>query len=195
MVDVDGFATQGLAHAAGQNLHVPRQHHQVHLMGFHQLQDLVLLRLLGLGWCASGQGKVMEGNVVAGGELVEVGVIGDDAHDLHGQQTAAVAKQQVIQAMADFGHHDQHAGLDRRVVHVPSHLHGGGQFAKSLAQFLKTQLGVFVLEVHPHEKQLGLGVAKLGRVEDVAAVIGQKTRDPLDDAALVLTGQGEDGGC
>ena len=174
-MNIDGTAPQGLAHLAGQNLHVTRQHHQVHLVGFHQLQNLVLLRQLGLGWCARGQREMVKRDVVAGGELVEVGVVGDNAHDFHGQQTAAKAKQQVVQAMANFGDHDQHTGFDRRVVHVPVHLHGVGQFAKSAAQFIKNQLGVLVHEMHPHEKQLGLGVAKLGRIQDVAAVISQKT--------------------
>jgi hypothetical protein len=42
-----------------------------------------------------------------------------------------------------------------------------------------------------HEEQLGLRIAKLRRVDDVAAVIGQEARDAMHDAALVQAGQGK----
>ncbi|CFP62222.1 Uncharacterised protein [Bordetella pertussis] len=49
MVDVDGAPGQRLAHVGRQDLHVARQHHQVDLLAFHQLQHLALLRGLGVG--------------------------------------------------------------------------------------------------------------------------------------------------
>jgi hypothetical protein len=45
--------------------------------------------------------------------------------------------------------------------------------------------------MHAHEEQLGLRIAKLRRVDDVAAVIGQEARDAMHDAALVQAGQGK----
>jgi hypothetical protein len=43
--------------------------------------------------------------------------------------------------------------------------------------------------MHPHEEQTGLGVAELGGIDNVAAMLGQKARHAMHDAALVETGE------
>jgi hypothetical protein len=46
--------------------------------------------------------------------------------------------------------------------------------------------------MHAHKEQPGLGVAELRGIDNIAAVIGQKTGDAMHDAALVETGERKD---
>ena len=65
VVDVDGAAGQLAAQIVGEDLHVAGQHHQFGAFGF---DDLELARL-GLGLVVLRDRNVVEGHVVAGGEL------------------------------------------------------------------------------------------------------------------------------
>jgi hypothetical protein len=46
--------------------------------------------------------------------------------------------------------------------------------------------------VHAHEEQLRFRIAELGRIDDVAAVLGEETGHAQHDTALVEAGQGQD---
>ena len=42
-----------------------------------------------------------------------------------------------------------------------------------------------------HEKQLRLRIAELRRIDDIASMLGQKSRYAMHDAALIGAGQGQ----
>ncbi|KAF1858298.1 hypothetical protein Lal_00014799 [Lupinus albus] len=191
MVDVDRPALQGLAQPRRQDLHVARQHDQVDAVGVQQLDDARLLGELGRFAGTGLERQVVEWDIVTGRELVEVHVVRHDRRNLHRQQAAAVAEQQVVQAMADLGHHDQHARFAPGVVQCTVRPQVLAQRAEAGAQQFVGHRVVFQREVHAHEEQLRFRIAELGRVDDVAAVFGQKARDAQHDTAVVQAGQGD----
>ena len=191
MVDIDCPAAQGFAHFRRENLHVARQHHQVDIVGLDDFHHALFLDALGLGRGARRQRQMMERNVVTRRQLVEIRMVGNDGRDFHRQQAALVAEQQVIEAVADFRHHQHHARLLFRVMQLPVQPHAIGHGGKLRAQQRIRPRRVFRGKVHAHEKQLGLGIAELRRIDDVAAMFGQEAGNAMNDTALVKTGQGK----
>ena len=104
-MDIDGPTAQGIAGPVAQDLHVPCQYDQVALRRCDQIQYATLL----LGAGLRRDREMMERNVVAGGQLPEIGMIGDHPRHVHVQQPATLAEQQVVQAVAVLRHQDQHA--------------------------------------------------------------------------------------
>lgn len=74
VMDVDDAPGHGLAQGRREDLHVAGQDDQVDVVFARQVQDLGFLLRLGVG----GDGEVVEGDVVGGGERSEVRVVGDD---------------------------------------------------------------------------------------------------------------------
>lgn len=72
-MDIDGPTAQGIAGPVAQDLHVPCQYDQVALRRCDQIQYATLL----LGAGLRRDREMMERNVVAGGQLPEIGMIGD----------------------------------------------------------------------------------------------------------------------
>ena len=166
VVDVDDAPGHGLAQHRRQHLHVPRQHDQVDLVFAHQLQDARLLLLL----CVRRDGQVHERHVVGCGEGREVRVVGDDQGHLDGELAGGLPEEEVVEAVADLGDHDQHAGLLGGGVDRKVHGQGLGGWFEGGAQFLDGQLGVLVCglgsggggsEVHAHKEALRGGIAEL----------------------------------
>jgi len=191
-VDIDRPALQGIAQPRRQDLHVARQHDQVDAVGVQQFDDARLLGELGRFAGTGLERQVVERDIVTGRELVEVHVVRHDGRNFHRQQAAAVAEQQVVEAMADLGHHDQHARLALGVMQCAVRTQVLAQRAEAGAQQFVGHRVVFQREVDAHEEQLRFRIAELGRVDDVAAMFGQKTRDAQHDAAVVQAGQGQD---
>ncbi len=128
---------------------------------------------------------MMKRDVVVCSQLVKIGVIRYDRRNFYRQQTALVSEQQIVQAVADFRHHQHHAGLLACIVQLPVHLHAHAQCGKIGAQLGIGNQCIFGRKMNAHEKQLRLCIAKLGRINNVAAVFSQETRHAMHDAALV----------
>src|SRR3569833_2606037 len=116
-------------------------------------------------------------DVIAGRQLIKIRVVGHDRRNIHRQQTALVAKQQVIQTMAEYRNHQQHARLLGRIKQLPIHLQAVGQYSELIAQLLRSDSIFFGREMHAHEEQARLGIAELRRIDDVAAMLGKKTEN------------------
>lgn len=193
VVDVDDLAAHGGAERGREDLHVAGQDDELNVVLLDQLKDLPLL--LGLG--VLGDGQVVELDAVALGQRRKVRVVGDDDGDLDAELAGLGAEEQVVEAVADLGDHDQHAHLAGDGPDVVVHLQVGGQGLKGPLQGLGGGDGA---KVHAHEELVGDGVGKLLQVHDVDALAGEDARHRVHDARLVRAGQGEDvvfalGGC
>lgn len=122
-MDVDDLAGHGFAQLGGEHLHVPRQDYQLDVVLADQIKDLLFL--VGLGVLVDGQ--VVELDVVALGQGLEVWVIGDDDGDVDGQLACLVPEQQIVEAMADLGDHYQNLGFCCHRSQVVVHLDLFGQ--------------------------------------------------------------------
>jgi hypothetical protein len=185
VVDVDYLAGHDLAQLWRQNLHVAGQDDELDLVLGDEVEDLRLLLLLGV----FGDGQVVELDAVALGERLELGVVGNYDGDFDAELLRLVAEEQVVQAMADLGHHDQDARLLGHGVNFVVHLQVFGQVCEGRLE------GVCVLcmaEVDSHEEALGDRVRELLQVEDVEVLLGQESGDIVHDAGLVRAGQRED---
>ena len=92
---------------------------------------------------------MMEGDVVAGRQLVKVLMIGGDGDNLDRQQTAAIAEQQVVQAVAFLAHQQHGAHRLRGVVQRPLHAEILGKRRQRRAQGCRLQV---TGKLHAHEK-------------------------------------------
>src|SRR5699024_2665817 len=115
VVDVDDAARHLRAQLLGEDLHVTGQHHQVHVIAVDQLEQPGFLFLLGL----RGDGQVVKVHSVGLGEELQVGVVGDHGDDVCVQQSAALAVQQIVETVTEFGHHDDRAWPLTTQVEVP----------------------------------------------------------------------------
>jgi hypothetical protein len=192
VVDIDRLAAQCFTQARRQYLHVARQYHQVDLLAVHQFTHLVFLRHFHRFAGAGRQWQVMKRDIVAGRQLVKIHMVRNDGGDFHRQQAAFIAEQQIVKTVADFRHHQHHPRFHSGIVQLPVHPHRGAQRRQALAQGAVRHARLLHHEMHAHEEQPGFGVAELGRVDDIAAVLGQETRHAVHDAALVEAGNGQD---
>ena len=145
MVNVDRFATQGLAHGVGEDLHVAREHHQLRLLGLDDLHLFGLRTGLG-GGC---HGDVVKGDVVGGCELVKVTVVADDGFDGNGQQATLGAKEQIVQAVTLFAHKENRGHGLVNLMQVPLQPQGVG-LGHELGQ--ERRGGELTQKTHAHEK-------------------------------------------
>ncbi|MCY1233017.1 hypothetical protein D9M72_455350 [compost metagenome] len=106
-MDVDGTAVQLAGEAVAKDLHVAGQHHQFHVELVHQFQQ----PCLGLGLGGGGDGHVEERDSVPFHQRLMVGVVGHHRHHVHRQLADPGTEKQVVKAMPELGHHDQHAAL------------------------------------------------------------------------------------
>jgi hypothetical protein len=132
---------------------------------------------------------VVEGHVVAGGQLVEVAVVADDGADVQRQQPAFPAEQQVVQAVAFLA--DQQDRPHRLAQGVQAQLHPE-RLGKQPQLHFQVLVGDLVAgELHPHEKQTGVRVVVLRGFFDIAAALQQEAGDGMNDARAVRAGKGE----
>ena len=185
-MDVDGAAGELAAQVVGEDLHVARQHHQFRAFRLDDLQ----LPGFALRLARGSHRDMVERNVVAGGKLVELAMVGDDRPDVQRQQAGLPAEQQVVQAMPLLADQDDGAHRLRRRVQLPHHPE---RFGEDL------QLGVEVVagelaagKLHTHEEQPGAVVVVLRGFLDVAAAFEQKAGNCVHDARPVGAGEGED---
>jgi len=117
MVNVNGTPRELVAHVVTKHLHIARKHHQ---FGTFCVNNLAL-PCFGLRLGGRGNANVMEWNVVAGRQLVKFAVVRDNGANIECQQAAFPAKQQVVEAMPLFAHHDHGAHRLRCGVQAPAH--------------------------------------------------------------------------
>ena len=107
VMDVDDLARHGLAQSRTEYLHIACKYDQIYVVLLDEVQYLSLL--VKLGRCR--HGKMVKWNAVAGGQRLEVFVVGNDQRYLDGQLSTGLSEQQIIEAMSDLGAHDEHTGL------------------------------------------------------------------------------------
>lgn len=107
-------------------------------------------------------------------------------------------EEEIIEAVADLRHHDQHAGLVIGGEELEGHGVGGGDRLEGLAEGFEgggtgvAGAGCVGAEVHAHEEGVGGRVAVLRGVDDVQVVLDQEVGDGADDPGPVGAGEGED---
>lgn len=197
VVDVDDAARHRGAEDGREDLHVPREYDELDVVRGAEIEDLLLLRGLGV----LGHGEVVEGDAVALGQVGELRVVGYNERDLNAQLSDLHPVEQVVETVSDLGDHKQHTGLLAGGLDLVVHLVLLGQGREGLGQVLRGGGLGFVLEMHPHEELVGGRVGELLQVCDVVVRGGQNTCDTVNDAGRVGAGQSEDvaglhgGGC
>jgi hypothetical protein len=134
----------------------------------------------------------VEGDAVALRQALEVGVVGDDRRDLDVQAAGAAAEQQVVQAVAEPGHHDQGAGRRRRVPQGPGDAVGLGDGAESVTQDFQVRVRIGNIEVDPHEETALESIIELLALQDVSRVPDEKAAHGVDQSRTVGAREGED---
>lgn len=102
---LDGPAFQGLAEILREHLHVPGQDHEVDHPVINDAQQSLFAVHLGL----RRKRDVMKGDVVVLNKVFIVEVVGDDSDDVDRRGADAHAEEQVVQAVAELGDHQQDA--------------------------------------------------------------------------------------
>ncbi len=115
---------------------------------------------------------MVEGDVVAGGQLVKIAVVADDGADVHRQQAGLGAEHQIIQAVAVAADHDDGAHGRFGRMQLPVHVEGHGKGGQTGLEFFKRKL--VAGKLHTHEKQACVGVVVLRSFFNVAAVVQQE---------------------
>ena len=118
VVDVDAAAGDASAEGGRQDLHVAREHQQVGAAVLHQLQDLPFLR----DAIDRVHRHEVVGQAVEFGELAHVLVVRDDTHDIRRQLAAAPTVHQIVEAMAELRHRQQHLRAVAEIVQFPLHV-------------------------------------------------------------------------
>lgn len=188
---VDNLSGHFLAQLGRQHLHVSGQDNELNVVLLDELQHLGLLLQLGV----LGHRYVVELNAVALGQGLKVGVVGDNDGHLNEQLASLHAEQQVVEAVANLGHHDEHAGAALQGPEVVGHAVLGGEGLEVGLEVLSRR-GIGNVrgraKVHAHEELVGDGVGELLQVEHVVALCGEDSRDGVDNAGLVGAAEGED---
>jgi len=187
VVNIDDAARHSLTEHRAEHLHVACQHNELNVVFLDQLQHLRLLLCLGL----LGNRQVMELDAVASSQRREVGMVGHDQRNLYGQLARLRAKQQVVETMADLGHHDEHPSLARHRSDVPRHGVLGRQRVEGRLEMFRRRRWCRP-KVHPHKEALACRVRELLQVQDVVPLAGKHSRDRVHNARLVGARQRQD---
>ena len=183
VVNVDDAALHGAADLVGEDLHVARQDDEFNVFGGDQVEELALR----LGLRVLRDGDIEEGDAVELGNGRQVRVIADDRDHIDGQALRLLAVQEVSEAVALAGDHDDGAQLAAQVVDAV----GGGKFLGDAGQALidgrATLRGV---DLDAHEEGTRVGVAELLGLDDVAAGPTNHAGHGVHDAGAIRAGQG-----
>lgn len=147
VVNVDNATRHCFAERRAQHLHIPRKDDQLDVVLLDQFQDLGLLGGLRL----PRHRQVTEFDAEAGGELGKVGMVGYNQGDFDRQLASFGAEQQIVEAVANFGDHDEHPRLLGHRSNVVCHLIAGCQLVKDGAEMLSRLCGSRA-KVHPHKE-------------------------------------------
>ena len=125
---------------------------------------------------------MVEGDAVGLRQPLEVAVVGDDRGDLDVERAGARAEEQVVEAVAELGHHDQRAGRRRRVPQGPGDPVGLGDGAESVTQSFQVRVRVGNVEVDPHEETALEPIIELLALQDVAGVPDEEAAHGVDQS-------------
>lgn len=104
-MDVHDPSRPAKAHVGGNHLHVAGEDDEIGMVlcpeGFHFLKRF--------GFGVRRDRDVVKGDAFAFDEVSVGLVIGDDARDVEGEFAGAPAPEDVSEAVAQFGHHQDHA--------------------------------------------------------------------------------------
>ena len=182
-MNVDDAALHGAADLVGEDLHVAGQDDELNVFGGDEVEELALR----LGLRILRDGDIEEGDAVELRDGRQVRVIADDRDHVNGQALGLLAVQEVGEAVALAGDHDDGAQLTAQVVDAV----GGGEFLGDAGEALVDR-GATLRGVHldAHKEGARVGVAELLGLDDVAAGLADHTRDGVHDAGAVRAGQG-----
>lgn len=153
----------------------------------NEFQNASLLLWFGLG-CHR---KMEEGDVIGSGEGGEIGVVGHNQGHLNAQLSSGLTEEEVIETMANFGHHDEDARLPAGGDNVEVHGERLGGGLKVIAKVVDSESCV-IRKMHAHEEPFGGGIAKLRRVDDVQVPVDEEFSDGIHNTGAIGAGEGED---
>ena len=135
--------------------------------------------------------EVVKRDAVGSGQLTEVIVVGHHADDIDGQRTRLPAEQQVVQAVAEPGDHDQGADPHRPVVQLPGHVERLGHPGKAALEVGQRPARRRQAEVHPHEEPAVRALPVLLAGQDVRRMLDEEAGHRVHDPGLVRARQRE----
>jgi hypothetical protein len=109
-------------------------------------------------------------------------VVGDDCANIERQQAASPAEQQIIQAVAELGRHDEGGKPAAEFNHCCAHGNLLRHRLELRAQCIDLRALSGKLELDMHEKEAHCHVAKLRGLHDVGATLEKKTRYRVNNA-------------
>ena len=133
-------------------------------------------------------------HVVGGRQCREFRMVGHDHRHFDVQLARPLPEEDVVETVADLGHHDEHPGFLRREPEVKVHAVSRANGLECLPELLQTHAGLLCGrgKVNPQEEALGGGIAELRRVDDVEIMLGQEASHGVHDAGTVRARQGQD---
>ena len=137
-------------------LHVAREHHEIATLPSISSSSRFFLPCL-VGWIDR---QVMKRNVVGCRKLIEVAMVRNDRRDDDRQGAGAIAEQQIVEAVSELRHHDEHTRLHGRIVQMPLHTELFADRRKRALQFLQAP-ACRDREYTSHEETLVLRIAEL----------------------------------
>jgi hypothetical protein len=124
-------------------------------------------------------------------DRTHVGMVRDHRRDFDVELAGVIAVQQVHQAMAELGHHDDHARLLAQIGQGPDHLEALGDDGEQLVELALGRGKGAGREDDAAKEPAAQRVAVLGGLGDEAVVLGQEAGNGGDDANGVRAGDGE----
>lgn len=187
MVDVDRPARQRAREFVGEDLHIAGQHHQVDLEPVDEVQQ----PRLRFGLRVLRDGNVEERDAVPFDGLAMVGVVRDDCDDLRVQLAHPRAVEQVVEAVAELRHHDEHALLLLGRAERPQRV----ELVTERCEVCAHPLEVCPLaerEADAREEVVRERIVELFELDDVASVLHENTRERMDDPAALRACERDD---
>ena len=185
VVDVDAAPGERIAQLGGEDLHVARQHHQLHVVLVDGLQHPGFEGGLLLGTL---DGQVLERHLVEPGQRGQRVVVGEDQRHLEREVPGVRLEQQIVDAVLRGGGQDQ--GAQRPACDVEGVL-DVVTIDDRLQLLLELLLGGRGVHLDPHVEAVGGGAGELLGLGDVAAGGDHRAGDGVDDAGAVLAHEGQ----
>jgi hypothetical protein len=182
MVHVDNVLRIPRNKVGRKDLHVAREHDQIHVVTLQNPKLLAFGRRL-----RTSHGSVMEWHAVERRQLRRAFVIADDALDRAGQFPDAMPVKQVQQAMLVFRDEDRHPVLRLRIRQTPLHFEARCKLAEIPPQPRLLQIEAGEVPLDAHEKKTESMILMLIGMQNVGAMARQKARNRGDDALAVRT--------
>src|SRR5699024_8071580 len=190
MVDVDDPAFEPVAQLGREDLHITGQHDELDV----ELIDEGGQPRLGGGLRVPGDRDVVEGMTVELGQGRQGVMVAGDSDDVDWQLTGRLLEQQRVEAVRGLGHEDECASPLLRRLQTHGHRETIGRLGELGFEGLgRDRLGSG--ELQAEEELMGVGGGELLRFGDVAPEPCEHSRDGMDDAGRIGTGDSQDPFC